>query len=101
MNFMKEDTEVSILPSHNFTSAWMSQTAQAEWIYVDLGAEAEFDKMKLYWICPPSAGVIETSDDAKTWKRLLTCLLAKMKWQSREKDDMYVFRWMVRLMASI
>ena len=70
MNFMKEDTEVSILPSHNFTSAWMSQTAQAEWIYVDLGAEAEFDKMKLYWICPPSGGVIETSDDAKTWKKV-------------------------------
>ena len=70
MNFMKEDTEVSILPSHNFASAWMSQTAQSEWIYVDLGAEAEFDKMKLYWICPPSGGVIETSDDAKTWKKV-------------------------------
>ena len=70
VNFFKEDAEVSILPSHNFTSAWMSQTADAEWIYVDLGAQAEFDKVRLHWICPPAGGSIETSDYAKNWKKI-------------------------------
>lgn len=70
VNFFKEDTEVSILPSYNFTSAWMSQTAGEEWIYVDFGAQAEFDKVRLHWICPPSGGWIETSDDAKNWKKI-------------------------------
>ncbi len=70
MNFLKEDTEVSILPSYRFNSAWMSQGADAEWIYVDLGAKAQFDKIKLYWICPPSGGSVETSDDARNWKKI-------------------------------
>ncbi len=70
MDFYRNDTEVSILPSYAFSSAWMSQGAGEEWIYVDLGAQAKFDKVKLHWICPPSGGSILTSDDAKTWKKI-------------------------------
>lgn len=70
VDFFKEGIEFSILPSHYFNSAWMSQTAGPEWIYVDLGGEAGFDKVKLHWICPPTSGVIEVSDDAETWERI-------------------------------
>jgi hypothetical protein len=70
MDFFKDDAEVTVLPSYQFHSAWMSQGADAQWIYVDLGAEAELDKVKLYWICPPAGGLIEVSDDAKTWKKI-------------------------------
>ena len=70
VDFFKDGAEVSILPSYNFCSAWMSQTADDEWIYVDLGGDAKFDKIKLHWICPPEGGSIETSDDAETWVRI-------------------------------
>lgn len=70
VDFFKDGTEVSILPSYNFCSAWMSETADDEWIYVDLGGDARFDKIKLHWICPPKGGSIETSDDAETWTRI-------------------------------
>lgn len=70
VDFFKDGAEVSILPSYNFCSAWMSQTADDEWIYVDLGGDSKFDKIKLHWICPPKGGSIETSDDAETWVRI-------------------------------
>ena len=70
VDFIKDGAEVSILPSYNFCSAWMSQTADDEWIYVDLGGDAKFDKIKLHWICPPEGGMIETSDDAENWKQI-------------------------------
>lgn len=70
VDFFKNGSEVSVLPSYKFNSAWMSQTAGPEWVYVDLGAEARFDKIRLHWICPPASGAVEVSDDAKTWKRI-------------------------------
>ncbi len=70
VDFMKGDAESTPLPSHRFNSAWMSATAAQEWVYVDLGADADFDKIKLYWVNRPSSGSIETSDDAKQWKKI-------------------------------
>lgn len=70
VDFFKDGAEVSILPSYNFCSAWMSQTAGEEWIYVDLGDDSKFDKIKLHWICPPEGGSVEVSDDAENWTRI-------------------------------
>lgn len=70
VDFMKGDAESTPLPSYRFNSAWMSATAAQEWVYVDLGADADFDKIKLYWVNRPSSGSIETSDDAKQWKKI-------------------------------
>lgn len=82
MDFMNGDAEVSVLPSHEFSSAWMSRTAGAEWIYVDLGAEAEFDRINLHWISRPTGGSVETSDDAETWVKIAEL--------SADEDDMAV-----------
>ncbi len=70
INFIENGTEVSILPSHQFSSAWMSAGNGAEWVYVDLGATAQFDNIKLYWINKAVVGSIETSDDAETWTKI-------------------------------
>ena len=70
VDFMKGDTENTILPSYRFNSAWMSGTAAQEWVYVDLGAKSDFDKIRLHWVNRPSSGSIETSDDAKQWKKI-------------------------------
>lgn len=70
INFVKAEKEVSILPSHNFSSAWMSAGNADEWVYVDLGADAQFDLVKLYWINKAVEGSIETSSDAKTWTKV-------------------------------
>lgn len=70
VDFMKGDAESTPLPSHRFNSAWMSATAAQEWVYVDLGADADFDKIKLYWVNRPSSGSVETSDDARQWKKI-------------------------------
>ena len=70
VDFMKGDVESTPLPSHRFNSAWMSATAAQEWVYVDLGADADFDKINLYWVNRPSSGSVETSDDARQWKKI-------------------------------
>jgi len=62
--------EVSPLPSYQFRSAWMSEGLTDEWLYVDLGDQASFDKVSLFWINKPSSGVVEVSSDAKTWKEI-------------------------------
>ncbi|MDR0973904.1 MAG: discoidin domain-containing protein [Prevotellaceae bacterium] len=59
-----------MLPSMHFKSAWRSASAEAEWVYVDLGAPATFDKINLFWINKAAKGAIEVSDDAKTWKQV-------------------------------
>jgi len=55
---------------YRFTSAWMSAGAGEEWVYVDLGATCEFDKVALAWIRPAAEGQIQVSGDAKTWETL-------------------------------
>lgn len=70
LNFIKDDREISVLPSYQFHSAWMSAEPSDQWVYVDFGAKASFDNVKLYWIEKPVSGRIETSDDGESWKSL-------------------------------
>ena len=53
---------------YHFTSAWKSQGSQREWVYVDLGAECLFNRVKLYWISRARSGSIQVSEDARNWK---------------------------------
>ncbi len=52
----------------DFTSAWKSAGTGEEWVYVDLGANCNFDRVVLAWIRRPSEGALQVSDDAKTWR---------------------------------
>ena len=61
---------IDLLPSKFFNSAWMSATAGEEWVYVDLGSQSEFDKVKLSWINKAVKGKVQSSLDAKQWNDL-------------------------------
>ena len=68
--FFNREERVEIGGPYRFTSAWMSAGLGEEWIYVDLGAGCEFDRVKLYWIARAAQGSIQVSDDAKSWRDL-------------------------------
>lgn len=70
MNFFSQDKLVDLLPSKFFNSAWMSETAGEEWLYIDLGCQSEFDLVKLHWINKAIKGKVQVSNDAKQWKDL-------------------------------
>ncbi len=70
MDFYNRGTRLNMVPSHHFRSAWMSAGTGEEWIYVDLGNQSSFDRIKLYWITKASKGSIQVSDDAITWNEL-------------------------------
>jgi hypothetical protein len=61
---------IDILPSQHFTSAWQSAGTAEEWLYVDFGAPATFDKVNLHWINKALAGSLQTSDDGRSWTDL-------------------------------
>lgn len=68
LKFFNDGAAVTdVLPSSAFTSAWMSVGGGEQWLCVDLGAQASFDKVRLQWKEKPLAGRIEVSNDAKTW----------------------------------
>lgn len=56
--------------SHRFSSAWKSAGTKNEWVYVDLGAECEFDKIKLYWINKATSGSIQVSYNTSDWENI-------------------------------
>ncbi|MGA2198078.1 MAG: discoidin domain-containing protein, partial [Bryobacteraceae bacterium] len=64
------DARVEIGGPYRFSSAWMSAGSGEEWVYVDLGAAATFDRIKLFWLRRAAEGSIQASDDAATWKTL-------------------------------
>jgi hypothetical protein len=68
--FYRGKERIEVGGPYNFTSAWMSAGLGEEWVYVDLGAGCEFDRVKLYWIARAAEGVVQVSDDAKTWRDL-------------------------------
>ena len=68
--FFHGDTRVEIGGPYSFTSAWMSEGSGEEWVYVDLGARFEFDRVKLYWIARATEGSVQVSDDAESWHDL-------------------------------
>ena len=54
---------------YDFTSAWKSAGTAEEWVYVDLGADCTFDRVKLAWI-RAGEGSLQISSDAMNWKTL-------------------------------
>ncbi len=59
-----------VLSSSQFQSAWMSDGGGEQWVYVDLGAEASIEKMRLYWMHFAPKGQVEISDDARMWTKI-------------------------------
>ena len=68
--FYHGETRVQIGGPYSFTSAWMSAGLGDEWVYVDLGAPCDFDRIALYWIARAAEGSIQISDDATSWREL-------------------------------
>ena len=66
--FFHQNQRVEIGGPYDFTSAWMSAGLGEEWVYVDLGASFDFDRVKLYWIARAAEGSLQVSDDAQSWK---------------------------------
>jgi hypothetical protein len=66
--FYNQDQRVEIGGPYKFTSAWMSAGLGEEWVYVDLGARCEFDRVVLYWIARAAEGSLQVSDDAQNWR---------------------------------
>jgi len=67
-NFYRKSELVTITPSIDFTSAWMSAGTGNEWLMVDFGASSDLDSVILYWINKAVAGTLEISDDNINWK---------------------------------
>ncbi len=72
VSFFKGNTAVEAGGPYHFTSAWMSADSGEEWVYVDLGASCEFDRVVLCWIARAAEGTIQVSDDATNWRDLQT-----------------------------
>lgn len=60
---------LNVLPSEDFSSAWMSADAQPQWITVDLGEKKRFSEIRLHWIHKAGSGIVEVSDDNRNWKK--------------------------------
>ena len=60
----------SWLPSEHFASVWRSKPEANQWLYVDLGTEANFDRLILHWQQRAQAGTVEVSNDATTWSNI-------------------------------
>lgn len=59
---------VEVMPSQQFSSMWMSDGGGEQWIYTDLGASLPFEGISLEWYLTPKKGVIQISDDARSWQ---------------------------------
>ena len=70
LTFFAGGQRVAIGGPHEFSSAWMSGGTGREWVYVDLGAETEFDRVRLDWTRRAAAGELQVSDDAAHWHTL-------------------------------
>jgi hypothetical protein len=70
VEFYHGEKRVQIGGPYSFTSAWMSAGSGEEWVYVDLGARCEFDRITLSWIARTAEGSLQVSDDAQTWRNL-------------------------------
>ena len=66
--FFRDGKRVEVGGPYSFTSAWMSAGLDEEWVYVDLGARCEVDRVKLFWIARAAEGSVQVSDDAESWR---------------------------------
>ena len=70
MNFLRDGQEVRVVPSGTFYSAWMPAEGEDQWLCIDLGARAVFDRIKLYWVEKPACGRVEVSMDGHAWTKI-------------------------------
>jgi hypothetical protein len=70
VGFFNKDQRVEPGGLFTFNSSWKPEGTGEEWIYVDLGSRSTFDRVALCWIRRAAEGVIQVSDDAKTWADL-------------------------------
>lgn len=59
---------VSVLPSEQFRSAWMSAEGGQQWIYVDLGERCNIVSVHPIFGNVGASGKVQFSDDAVSWK---------------------------------
>ncbi len=53
----------------SYTTRWASESADNQWIYLDLGQQYDFTEVKLFWEVALGRNFnIEVSDDALTWQ---------------------------------
>jgi len=66
-DFYHNDKIVTISPSVDFHSSWMSAGSGSEWLMVDLGTTSTIDSIALHWINKAVKGTLEGSEDKSTW----------------------------------
>jgi hypothetical protein len=71
VSFFNGKQRIEVAGPKHFTSAWMPEGKDSEWVYVDLGARCTFDHFMLYWIRRATGGTIQISDDAEKWTDIL------------------------------
>jgi hypothetical protein len=67
VGFWRGGKRVPLGGPHEFSSAWKSAGAAAEWVYVDLGARCQIDRIKLNWMRGVKRGSVEVSSDGTQW----------------------------------
>jgi hypothetical protein len=70
VSFFEGGRPVEVGGPYAFTSAWMSAGSGGEWVSVDLGARATFDRVTLHWVYRPAEGKLQVSDDGAAWRDL-------------------------------
>lgn len=61
----KRDNCIPMTPP--FSSCWMSEGDQEQWIYVDLGTRASIARVVPHWLSEAPQGKLQVSDDAQSW----------------------------------
>ena len=69
--FFDKNRRIEVGGPYNFSSAWMSEGKDEEWVYVDLGTLCTFDRVALYWIRRAAKGSLQVSDDGVNWRDLI------------------------------
>ena len=63
-----QPSSFDILPSSRFTSVWMTAGKGSEWACIDLGSQAEIDRINLHWLRVCGQGSVQLSDDGNEWR---------------------------------
>lgn len=65
-----KEKRIEVGGPYDFTSVWKSAGVGEEWVYVDLGGDCAFDRVKLYWVQRAVEGSIQVSGDARSWRTI-------------------------------
>ena len=70
IDLYNDGNHINLLSSKHFNSTWVCSSDEDKWLYVDLGNQAEFDKIILKWLKKTSSTLIQVSNDALRWKNI-------------------------------